>query len=328
MSEKLWGTKPYRSLDYYFKSVHGEKIYKIALEGGMTCPNRDGVLDTRGCIFCSKGGSGDFAAPINDAQNDIVLRVKEQIEVGKERVQNKVGENAKFVAYYQSYTNTYAPVEYLRNIYTAALECEEICGLSIATRPDCLSQPVLNLLEEIMELYPDKLLWIELGLQTIHRKTAQYIRRGYELNVFEEGVKKLANLSIPVIVHVILGLPGESVEDMLSTIEYLNTFRIFGIKLQLLHVMEDTDLAIDYNDRLFETLTMEEYIDIVIKCLERLSPEVVIHRVTGDAPKDKLISPKWSGDKKRVLNTFLNEMKKRKTYQGRLYEKTRSFNVI
>lgn len=328
MSEKLWGTKPYRSLDYYFKSVHGQKIYKIALEGGMTCPNRDGVIGTGGCIFCSKGGSGDFAAPINAELEDINDRVKEQIEAGKERVINKVPEGAKFVAYYQSYTNTYAPVDYLKKLYIAALECEDICGLSIATRPDCLSREVLQVLDEVKEMYPDKFLWIELGLQTIHRKTAEYIRRGYELSVFEEAMRKLNNMYIPVIVHVILGLPGETTENMLSTIEYLNTFAIFGIKLQLLHVLEDTDIATDYNNRLFETLSMEEYIDIVIKCLERLSPEVVIHRVTGDAPKDILISPKWSGDKKKVLNTLLNEMRKRETYQGRLYEHTGFINVI
>ena len=246
MKKVLWEDKPYYSLHYYFKSVYGEKIYKIALDGGMTCPNRDGVIDHRGCIFCSKGGSGDFAIPRDPEHPDI----HRQIELGKQRLKNKKT-GTKFVAYFQSYTNTYAPVSYLRSIYEEALQDSEIIGISIATRPDCLSEDVLTLLEHLTAEYPDKFIWIELGLQTIHRETAQYIRRGYETSVFEEAVKKLQYIQIPVIVHVILGLPGETRTMMLSTIEYLNTFPIFGVKLQLLHVLEDTELALDFADRKF-----------------------------------------------------------------------------
>ena len=323
MKKVLWEDKPYYSLNYYFKSVYGEKIYKIALDGGMTCPNRDGVIDHRGCIFCSKGGSGDFAIPRDPEHPDI----HHQIELGKQPLKNKkIG--TKFVAYFQSYTNTYAPVSYLRNIYEEALQDPEIIGISIATRPDCLSEDVLALLEHLTGEYPDKFIWIELGLQTIHRETAQYIRRGYETSVFEEAVKKLQYIQIPIIVHVILGLPGETRKMMLSTIEYLNTFPIFGIKLQLLHVLEDTELALDFAARKFDALTMEEYIGIVIDCLELLNPEIVIHRLTGDGPKKILIAPTWSSDKKNVLNTLLRTMNERGSYQGKLYEAANHFQII
>lgn len=323
MKTKKWDEKPYFSLDYYFKSIYGEKMYKIALDGGMTCPNRDGVLDTRGCIFCSAGGSGEFAVSVDREQPDISA----QLEAGKARIRQKYNAG-KYIAYLQPYTNTYAPISYLRQLYTSIMEDEEIVGLSIATRPDCLSVDVLALLQEVKEQYPDKFIWMELGLQTIHRKTAQYIRRGYETTVFEEAVRKLNQLQIPVIVHVILGLPGESREQMLSTIEYLNTFPIFGIKLQLLHVLKDTDLASDYENRQFDILTLEEYIDILINCLEHLSPDIVIHRVTGDGPKRLLIAPEWSSNKKNVLNTLLKEMKQRNSWQGKHYEDTGTFHVI
>lgn len=324
MEKRKWNEKPYNNLDYYMKHTYGRKIYKIALDGGMSCPNRDGVLDTRGCIFCSKGGSGDFAVPF-DPENP---SVHDQLQEGKQRIINKAGENAGFIGYFQSYTNTYAPIPHLEKIYTEALSEEDCIGISIGTRPDCLSEDVLILFAKLKETFPDKFIWVELGLQTIHRNTAQYIRRGYELSVFEEATKKLATLSIPIIVHVILGLPGESVEDMLATVEYLNTFPIFGIKLQLLHVLEGTDLANDYADRKFDVLTMEEYIDIVIRCLERLCQDIVIHRLTGDGSQDILIAPDWSKNKKKVLNTLLHEMKERNTWQGKFYENTGYFNVI
>lgn len=323
MSIKKWGEKPYYSLDYYFKSVYGRKIYKIALNGGMTCPNRDGVIDTRGCIFCSNGGSGEFAAPINEEHPDIMMQINE----AKARVESKISDG-KYVAYFQAFTNTYAPIDYLRKIYTEALLDDDVVGLSIATRPDCLSTDVLALLDEIKDLYPEKFIWVELGLQTIHRKTAQYIRRGYETAVFEEAVSKLHNLQIPVIVHVILGLPGESKEDMLATVEYLNTFPIFGIKLQLLHVLKGTDLEKDFLDRKFDVMDMDEYLDMVMKCLSHLSPEIVIHRVTGDGPKNLLVAPLWSTDKKKVLNTLLKEMESQNIWQGRDYETSGFFNVI
>lgn len=323
METKRWTGKPYNSLNHYFMSVYGEKIYKVAINGGMTCPNRDGVIDTRGCIFCSKGGSGEFAAPINAENPDI----SSQLDVARQRVQDKA-KNGRFIAYFQPFTNTYATIDYLEKVYNEAISPEDVVGISIATRPDCLSEEVIQLLLNIRNKYPEKFVWIELGLQTIHRKTAQYIRRGYETGVFEDAVKKLNAVQIPVIVHVILGLPGENRQDMLGTIEYLNTFPIFGIKLQLLHVLKETDLAIDFEERKFDVFTMEEYIDTLIDCIEHLDPRIVIHRVTGDGPKNILIAPLWSGNKKKVLNTLLKEMESRDSWQGKKYESTGSFNVI
>lgn len=323
MEKQMWDKKPYHSLDYYFKEVYGQKIYKIAIDGGMTCPNRDGVIDNRGCLFCSQGGSGEFSAPMDRSHPDI----RSQIERGKLLLSRKYS-GCRYVVYFQPYTNTYAPVDYLRYIYTQALEDEETVGISIATRPDCLPLDVIDLLSELQNTYPEKFIWVELGLQTIHRKTAQLIRRGYEISVFEEAVRKLSQIQIPIIVHVILGLPGESREQMISTVEYLNTFPIFGIKLQLLHVLAKTDLADLYNKRRFEVLTLEEYTDIVIECLERLTPEMVIHRITGDGPRGLLIAPEWSLDKKQVLNTLLNKMKAKNSWQGRQYEHTGAFHII
>lgn len=324
MERRLWNNKPYNNLDYYMKNAYGRKIYKIAINTGLSCPNRDGNIDTRGCIFCSMGGSGEFAVGMDEEHPTVAS----QLEEGKKRILTKAGENAGFIGYFQAYTNTYAPVDELRALYTAALDEEYCIGISIATRPDCLSENVCILLDELKDEYPDKFIWIELGLQTIHRKTAEYIRRGYELNVFEEAVHKLNNLQIPVIVHVILGLPGESRDEMLSTIEYLNTFNIFGIKLQLLHVLKDTDLADDFFDHKFDTLTLEEYVDIVINALEIMNQEIVIHRLTGDGPKDILIAPEWSKNKKNVLNTILKQMKERDSWQGKKYENTGFFNFI
>ena len=318
MDQRRWDAKPYYSLDSYFRSVYGEKIYKLALDGGCTCPVRDGSIDTRGCIFCSAGGSGEFAArSISDGRPDI----EAQIASGKELILSKFG-GAHFVAYYQPYTNTYADIPYLRDIYTRALVPDEIVGLSIATRPDCLGDDVLALLKELKELFPDKFIWIELGLQTIHPASIRYIRRGYDNSVFESAVLRLHDLSIPIIVHTILGLPGESRDQMLSTIEYLNTFPIFGIKLQLLHVLKETDLAADYDARLFDTLSRDEYINLCIDCIEHLSPETVIHRLTGDGPKSLLIAPAWSTDKRGTLNYLLKEMERRGSYQGRQYHET------
>lgn len=324
MEIKRWNDKPYNNLDYHLKSIYGKKIYKIAIDGGMTCPNRDGSIDTRGCIFCSKGGSGEFAASF-DVNNPSVLA---QLEKGKELIAKKTLDGTQYIAYFQPYSNTYASIDYLSKLYEEALSDSECVGLSIGTRPDCLSSDVLDLLNSLKEKYEEKLIWIELGLQTIHRDTAIYIRRGYELSRFEEAVSNLNNIGIPIIVHLILGLPGETPEMMYASIEYLNTFNIFGIKLQLLHVLNDTDLMNDYNDRKFDVLSQEEYTNILIGCIERLNPEIVIHRVTGDGPKDKLIAPDWSKNKRNVLNTLLSEMKKRNTWQGRLYEQPEHIDII
>ncbi|MGN0345740.1 MAG: TIGR01212 family radical SAM protein [Lachnospiraceae bacterium] len=323
MKQQLWDSKPYYSLNSYFQSVYGRKIYKIALDGGMTCPNRDGTIDNRGCIFCSRGGSGDFAESMNKEQPDI----RAQITKGKERLRAKYS-GSGYVAYFQSYTNTYAPIDYLRRIYSDALDDPEVVGISIATRPDCLSGDVIALLRKLSKEYPEKFIWVELGLQTIHRESIAFIRRGYDNSVFEEAVKKLQQIQLPVIVHIILGLPGETKEQMLSTIEYLNTFPLFGVKLQLLHVLEGTDLATHFANREFDVLTMNEYMDILIECLEHLNPETVVHRVTGDGPKKILIAPLWSSDKKQVLNGLLKEMNIRNSWQGKKYLPDDDFHTI
>lgn len=306
---KNWNGKPYYSFDYMLKERFSEKVYKVALNGGMTCPNRDGTLGSRGCIFCSAGGSGDFAGDKRDS-------ITTQIEKQAARLRMKRNASS-FIAYFQAYTNTYAPVEYLRSIFTEAISHPDIVALSIGTRPDCLGKDVLNLLEELNQQKP---VWVELGLQTIHEKTASYIRRGYPLSCFDEAVQQLRNRNLDVIVHTILGLPGETKKEILETINYLNHTDIQGIKLQLLHVLKNTDLAKDYLDGKFSAYEMNEYIDLVIDCLEHLSPKIVIHRLTGDGPKDLLIAPTWSSAKKTVLNTLHHECKIRAAYQGKQYK--------
>ena len=226
----MWFDKPYYSLDAYFKQTYGEKCYKISLDGGFSCPNRDGALGYGGCIFCSGSGSGDFATSVAQYPS-----VTEQI-VNSLALMGSKQTGSKFVAYFQAFTNTYGPVEKLRKLYTEALEAPQIIGLSIGTRPDCLGEDVLNLLAELKQTYPHKFIWIELGLQTIHESTAIYIRRGYRLPVFEAAVRSLRQLDIPYIVHVILGLPGETTDMILETVDYLNQIRPFGVKLQLLHI--------------------------------------------------------------------------------------------
>ena len=304
-----WNGKPYHSLDYELKTTFGKKVYKLALDGGMTCPNRDGTLGSRGCIFCSQGGSGDFAGDKRDS-------ITQQINKQAAKLIQKRNASA-FIAYFQAYTNTYAPVEYLEKIYTEALNHPLVAAVSIGTRPDCLGPEVLDLLERLNRRKP---VWVELGLQTIHEKTARYIRRGYPLSCFEESVRSLRERNLEVIVHTILGLPGESRQDILSTMDYLNHQDIQGIKLQLLHVLKGTDLAADYLEGKFSVYTMEEYLDLLIDCLEHLSPDIVIHRLTGDGPKDLLIAPLWSSKKRTVLNTLHHECKIRHAYQGRLYK--------
>lgn len=304
-----WNGKPYHSFDYMLKEQFGEKIYKVALDAGMTCPNRDGTLGSRGCIFCSAGGSGDFAGSRQDS-------ITQQIEKQAASIRQKRGV-AKFIAYFQAYTNTYAPVDYLRKIYTEAISHPDIVAISIGTRPDCLGEDILQLLDELNQKKP---VWVELGLQTIHETTARYIRRGYPLSCFEQAVSELRKRNLDVIVHTILGLPGESKNDILSTIEYLNHGDIQGIKLQLLHVLKGTDLAEDYLAGKFQVYSMEEYLELVIDCLEHLNPEIVIHRLTGDGPKDLLIAPLWSSAKRTVLNTLHRECKLRHAFQGKQYK--------
>lgn len=303
-----WGEKRYYSLDYYLKSVYGEKLYKIALNGGCTCPNRDGTLGSRGCIFCSAGGSGDFAS-------DPALSVKEQLASGKELLKEKQSGNG-YIAYFQAYTNTYAPIDYLREIFTAAIDEPEVRILSIATRPDCLGTDVLELLAELNQRKP---VWVELGLQTIHEESVEFIRRGYPLLVFEKAVKELKNRNIQVITHVILGLPGETPEQMLDTVLYLNHLPIDGIKLQLLHILEHTDLAVYYREHPFPVMEMNEYFELLGQCISLLRPDIVIHRLTGDGPKSILIAPEWTKNKRVVLNSMQKYFKDHDIWQGKGY---------
>lgn len=288
----------------------GTKVYKLALDGGFTCPNRDGRIDTRGCIFCSGGGSGEFAQRRCDS-------ICNQIELAKERVSSKIKEG-KYIAYFQAFTNTYAPVSYLRNIFTQAILNEDIVALSIATRPDCLPNEVISLLSELNKIKP---VWIELGLQTIHNSTAVYIRRGYDLPVFENAVKRLKKVGIEVIVHIILGLPCESKEQILQTVDYVGHSGAEGVKLQLLHILKGTDLANDFYNDFFKTLEMNEYIDLLCDCLEILPPNIVIHRITGDGDKKLLIAPMWSANKKVVLNSINKVLNERNIMQGSKYTK-------
>lgn len=304
----MWNDKRYHSLDYELKQRYGEKVYKISLNGGMTCPNKDGTLDTRGCIFCSRGGSGDFAEPFR--QN-----IKEQIDLGIRTVSRTKAAGNRYIAYFQAFTNTYAPVEYLRQLFMQAITHPAVAGLSIATRPDCLGVEVLKLLGELNRIKP---VWVELGLQTIHEDTAVFIRRGYTLPVFKEAVLNLHRLNIECIVHVILGLPGEDAEDVLQTIRYISALPVSGIKLQLLHVLKDTDLAGLLGT--FHVMDMDEYINLLILCLEHLHPDMVVHRITGDGPKKLLLAPLWSSNKKNVMNQIHHELAVRNTWQGRLYQ--------
>lgn len=300
----------YYSLNEYLKNTFGEKVYKISLNGGMTCPNRDGTLSDKGCIFCSKGGSGEFSS-------DYRLSVTEQIEQAKAKVKRKIKTN-KYIAYFQAFTNTYAPVAYLENIFTEAVNNREVAVLSVATRPDCLGSDVLDLLERLNKIKP---VWVELGLQTIHPKTAEYIRRCYDLSVYDNAVKELKSRGLQVITHVILGLPYETKEEMLETVSYVGKYTD-GIKLQLLHVLKGTDLEKEYKNGSFKTLSMEEYIDILCDAVEILPENVVIHRLTGDGDKKLLVSPMWSADKKRVLNAINKAFNEKNVTQGRNFKNT------
>ena len=297
--------KPYRSLNEYYREVFGRKTAKISLDGGFTCPNRDGTCGTSGCLFCSAGGSGDFA-------ENAALSITEQVMQGKSQTSDKWKDPA-YVAYFQAFTNTYAPVEELRRKYEEALACEGIEGISIATRADCLPEDVLDLLEELNQKTK---LWVELGLQTADETSAEYIRRGYPLSVFEKAVNDLAERNIPVIVHVILGLPNENRETILKTIDCVNRLPVQGIKLQLLHVLSDSDLAEIYQTGDYTPLTKEEYIALVGDCIAHLREDIVIHRLTGDGDKNTLLAPLWSLRKRDVLNSLHKYLKENNIHQG------------
>lgn len=306
---KLWNGKRYHSLNYFLRERFGEKIFKISLDAGFSCPNRDGTISKGGCIFCSERGSGDFAG-------DRCFSISNQFEDIK-NMMNKKWKNGRYIAYFQAYTNTYAPIEMLKAKYDEAVNQEDVVGLAIATRPDCLSDDVLDLLEE----YSKKVYtWVELGLQTSKDDTAKLINRGYKLDIFEEAVRKLRKRNIDVVVHVILGLPGESTEDMLQTIEYLSKIDIQGIKLHLLHLMKNTPLEILYNRGKLRLLEMDEYLDLITTAITMLPEEIVIHRLTGDAPRELLIGPMWSLKKWEVLNAIDKKLEEEDLYQGKNFK--------
>ena len=284
-------------LNDYLKDLYGQKVYKISLNAGFTCPNRDGTLGDRGCIFCSAGGSGEFAG-------DSKKSITKQLEEGKARVAAKV-RGGKYIAYFQAFTNTYAPVDRLRKMYMEAVQHPDVVGISVATRPDCLPEEVLKLLSEIDHIKP---VWVELGLQTIHPKTAEYIRREYQLESYDRAVRELRDRHLQVIVHVILGLPGETVSDMVETVRYVCDSGAAGIKLQLLHILKGTDLAQEYREGKVRVLSEDAYIDLLKKCVSVIPKQVVIHRLTGDGDKKLLIAPLWSADKKHVWNRIRTEV--------------------
>lgn len=285
----------YYSLNTFLQEKFGTKVYKLSLSSGLSCPNRDGTVSSGGCTFCSNGGSGEFATSAG-------LPVYEQIEEAKLRVSGKI-KDGKYIAYFQSFTNTYGPIDYLRKIFTEALNHPDVLVLSIGTRPDCLGDDVLKLLRELNQIKP---VWVELGLQTIHEETAGKINRGYPLSTFESAVKRLNQIGIDVIVHLILGLPGESHADMLESVKYVCKMDISGIKLQLLNILKDTPMEKEYLLNPFHLFTLEEYVDFLAECLSCIPEDIVIHRLTGDGPKSLLVAPLWCANKKRVLN-YMNK---------------------
>lgn len=300
-----WHGKRYYPFDSFLKNRFGEKIYKVSLDGGFTCPNRDGTIGTGGCIFCSEGGSGDFAS-------DARLSVSDQITQGISLVAAK-NPSSRYIAYFQAFTNTYAPMSRLRKLFTEAIEDSRIAALAIGTRPDCLPDNVLALLKELNERKP---VFVELGLQTIHPVTAGLIRRGYPLSCFEEAVRNLSSIGVWTVVHLILGLPGETEDMMLESVRYLNSLPIHGVKFSMLHILKGTDLADIYREKPFPVFTMESYVNLILQCIGNLRSDIVIHRLTGDGPKDLLIAPLWSLRKRTVLNNIAHQLKVQDIRQG------------
>lgn len=299
----------YYSLNQYLRDTFGQKVYKIAIDGGFTCPNRDGTLDTRGCIFCSGAGSGEFAQDRRES-------IASQIAKGKERVAGKI-KDGKYIAYFQAYTNTYAPVEELKRKYEEALAQENVIALSIATRPDCLDEDVLDYLEELnKKIY----LWVELGLQTVNDETGRNFNRGYDLDVFDKSLKELQKRGIEVVVHTIFGLPGETKEDMLKTIDYVAHSGAQGIKFHLLHLMTGTKMVEQYESGELQLLSKEDYIDLICKGIAMIPEEMVVHRLTGDAPRQSLIGPMWSLKKWEVLNDIDKALVDNDIWQGKNFK--------
>lgn len=296
----------YTSLSDYLKEKYNTKVYKLSLSSGCSCPNRDGKISTGGCIFCSEGGSGDFASTYNTDIEQQIIQAKSRVD---QKISNKIPESErKYIAYFQSFTNTYGDEKRLMKLFEETISFPYIVGISIGTRPDCLSDEMIAFLGKLNQ---KKEVWVELGLQTIHEDTAKFINRGYQLNVFEDAYKRLTDAGLKVVVHVILGLPGESTADMIESVKYLGQLSptLFGIKLQLLHILTGTKLAEIYNENPFHVFTLEEYCQVVGDCLKVLPKETVIHRLTGDGPKKLLIAPLWSGNKKLVMNTMRKYIK-------------------
>lgn len=301
----IWGEKSFNNIDYYLKEKFGEKIFKVSLDGGFTCPNRDGTLSYKGCIFCSESGSGEFAG---NRKNSITNQINEQIKFLEK------GVDKKYIAYFQNFTGTYGNIDYLRSVYEEAIKHPNIVGLAIATRADCLSEEVLGLLSKFNEKTH---LWIEIGLQTVNDKTAEIINRGYKTEIFTEKMKELNKRNIKVVTHVIIGLPNENKNDVFSTIDYINEQKTWGIKLHLLYILKNTGLFEYYKSNPFEIMKKEEYISLVTEIISRLDKKIVIHRLTGDAPWKDLYEPKWSTDKRGILNGINKLLKEKKIYQGK-----------
>ena len=301
----IWGEKSFNNIDYYLKEKFGEKIFKVSLDGGFTCPNRDGTLSYKGCIFCSESGSGEFAG---DRKNTITNQINEQIKFLEK------GVDKKYIAYFQNFTGTYGNIEHLRSVYEEANKHPNIVGIAIATRADCLSEEVLGLLSKFNEKTH---LWIEIGLQTVNDKTAEIINRGYKTEIFTEKMKELNKRNIKVVTHVIIGLPNENKNDVFSTIDYINEQKTWGIKLHLLYILKNTGLFEYYKSNPFEIMKKEEYISLVTEIISRLDKKIVIHRLTGDAPWKDLYEPKWSTDKRGILNGINKLLKEKKIYQGK-----------
>lgn len=297
--------KRYNSLDNYFKNTFGEKIYKVSLDGGFTCPNRDGTLSTKGCIFCSESGSGDFAGSRGKSIND---QIEEQLKLIERKFPT-----GKVIAYFQNFTNTYGDVEYLRKIYYEALAHPRVIGLAIATRPDCLQDEIVDLLDEINKKH---FLWVELGLQTINEEVAKIINRQYPLATYIEATKKLNSKNIKFVTHIIIGLPYENDDDPLNTAIFSEKCGTWGVKIHLLHIIKNTRLEEFYSNNEIKIQKKEEYVKKTVKILENLSYNIVIHRLTGDGNKETLVSPLWSLNKRDVLNSIEKELKNQNIYQG------------
>lgn len=304
---KLWDDKRYHTLNTFLRNKFGDKVFKISLDAGFTCPNRDGKVSVGGCVFCSSRGSGDFAGTAHNLAEQF-YEVKSMM--------NKKWKSGKYIAYFQAYTNTYAAVETLRERYYSILNLEDVVGIAVATRPDCLPEDVLDLLEEINS---KTYLWVELGLQTIHEKTAKLINRGYGLDAYIASVKELKRRGIEVVTHGILGLPGESKQEMLQTVDFIANTGTQGIKLHLLHLLKDTKLVEMHQRGELQLMSMEAYVELTVDCIERIPESMVIHRITGDGPRDSLIGPMWSLKKFEVINAIEHLMMDRDTWQGKKY---------